>query len=132
MKRAPLLLVEIKLIPSSIVRSDMQDDELLQLSNSIAPIYYTPGTGFLSFEKKASEAGEFYEMEFGYSVPSALTVDELAQLNGIGAAILKTDNERVFIFHRNDFESNVPLLFDIKGELSKTLIKSSVISIQSP
>lgn len=129
MKKKHLILEKIILLPDSLIGPTMHDMEIMNIAKNMEPTYHTPGTAQMVYEMKNTDAGQFYEVQFRYSIPSIPTPEEMEYLKGIGAAILTAENGRTFIFHKNDFAQNTPLRFDIEGSTEKTIIKTSILTI---
>lgn len=129
MKSPPLLLSEIKLIPLSSLRKNMQREEIIAIGENIPSVYHTPGSGIFECDKKENSSGIYYENEFRYSIPSYGSPQDIQEYNKIGAVILKTESERKIVFYNNDFFSNTPIRLAIQSTLDKTYIKGNIISI---
>lgn len=129
-KKAPLIVSDIKLIYKDLLYSGISEDELINISSTLASTYYTPGSGKLSIDQKENSSGLYYEKELSFSIPSILTNEELVEFKNVGAVVVKTENNRVFCFYHNDFYSNTPIRFVISSETDKTKIKTSIISLK--
>lgn len=125
MKHPPIIIEHIRLVPFSLLRADMQEEEIKYLAQSIEPIYYTPGTAQLGYELKNSEAGSFYELELRYSVPG-IPVEDFKYLSEVGAVVATSERNNIFVLYRNDYQSNTPLEFEISGSTDRAMIKVSI------
>ncbi|VDH05846.1 hypothetical protein [Bergeyella zoohelcum] len=128
-KKQSHILKEIKLISKDLLEKDMSNDEILHIAQKVNSIYCTPGTAKMTIELKQDKQGSFFEKKIMYSVPSTLLPSELNNIFSVGAIVVSTEKEFLFVFYSNDYQSNAPFSFDISSDEKKTIISFSTLSL---
>lgn len=120
-------LCEIKLLNKDLLYPGIVKNEILSISSKIEGTYFTPGSGQFTYERKQNNSGIYYESEFRFSFPGKPVISEI---NNIVAAVLKTNQNESIVFCNNDIFQNTPLNFELSGDLKKTVIKYSILTLQ--
>lgn len=120
-------LCEIKLINQDLLYPGIVKNEILSIASKVEAIYFTPGSGQFAYERKQNNSGVYYESEFRFSFPGKPVISEI---NNIVAAVLKTNQNESIVFCNNDIFQNTPLNFELSGDLKKTAIKYSILTLQ--
>ncbi|AFR35874.1 hypothetical protein RIT98_00020 [Riemerella anatipestifer] len=107
-------------------------NEILLLSNSISDTYFTPGTAHMAIERKQAASGIYYETQITYSIPGTPSIEEMDKFSSYGAICATTHSGRSIVLHNNDVFMNTPLVFNIEGDLKKTIIKTSIQTLKIP
>ncbi|WP_018676101.1 hypothetical protein [Riemerella columbina] len=120
-------LCEIKLINQDLLYPGIVKNEILSIASEVEAIYFTPGSGQFAYKRKQNNSGVYYESEFRFSFPGKPVISEI---NNIVAAVLKTNQNESIVFCNNDIFQNTPLNFELSGDLKKTAIKYSILTLQ--
>lgn len=130
MKKSPVYICDIKLIPKSLLYEGIQEAEIMNLARNIKSIYFTPGSASFAVEQKHQTQGTLYEKVFSYSFPGLMDTEDSEKLSNTGAVILKKDDNQNIILYKNDFFSNTKLRLEVDTNPKKTIVKGSILTTE--
>lgn len=130
MKKSPVYICDIKLIPQRLLYEGIQDAEILNLARNIKSVYFTPGSASFAIEQKHQTQGTLYEKVFSYSFPGLMDTEDSEKLSNTGAVILKKDDNQNIILYKNDFFSNTKLRLGVDTNPKKTIVKGSILTTE--